>query len=168
MKNLETYTLKEEMREDLMQCYREVAPTCYSQVGAWKKTVSHPAKRYYITTRAALVHVKNIIRGDLQRVNAMKPTHRRMYLTIADEVMRLANTPQHHGKSLKQLTEIVLSSPAPEFFITFDYMRTIFSRMRLKRYDENGQFISYPENQSKKRRPYTHKKLKTLQIDNNV
>lgn len=152
MKHIETYILKAEMREDLMDCYREVAPHCFTQHGAWKKTVLHPAKRVYITTQRATVVVSDILAHRVD-IKSFKPANRRKYEYILSEVMRLSQTPEYQGKPLTRIVDAVVTAPAPEFFLEQDYVRVIFGRIKHGRYDADGRFISYPKNPAKNHKP---------------
>lgn len=144
-KNIETYALNEAMREDLMACYREVAPTCLSQQGAWRKTIMHPAKRFYVSAKHVSVLLRKYFNGRTEVIDIMKPTRKLMYTTLAKRVLELAQMPQHQGKALIRLCDIAVNEPAPRFYIEEAYMSVIFYRVRHKLYDENGRHIPQAE-----------------------
>lgn len=137
-KNLESYWLKAQMREDLMNCYREVAPNCLTQQGAWRKTVMHPAKRYYISARQAHQQISLYLQGRTEIIDNMKPLHRQMWHCLIDEVMKIAQEPEHQGKPLTQLAKIAVGRPAPRFFIQPESMKLLFIHVKYKRFDKNG------------------------------
>lgn len=137
-KNLETYSLIQEMREDMMACYREVAPNCLTQNGAWRRTLSHPAKRTYITPKQVLQVLKPYFRGEKQHVLAMHPARRRMYLHLASLVEKFANQPENMNKSFSELCRMAVLCPAPEFFREETTIRHIFADIKYKNYDDYG------------------------------
>lgn len=137
-KNIESYTLKAQMREDLMQCYREVAPNCITQYGAWRRTVKHPAKRFYVEEKWTVTRLRAYFMGEKDAVLKMKPNKRRLYLTLIGMIEEMSQKPEYQGMSLKKLVGIAIRQPAPEFFVDPYYMKLLFIREKHKRYDDNG------------------------------
>lgn len=128
------------MRDDFLAAYREVAPGCITQYGAYRKAANHPAKRYYITPKQAMQVISKYLKGDKSIIMNMKPNRRKLYLSLIDEVLDIANHPDHQGKSLVQICRIAVKRPAPSFFITPDYAKMLFLRSKKGRYNEYGKY----------------------------
>lgn len=137
-KNIESFSLQMEMREDLMACYREVAPNCITQNGAWRRTINHPAKRFYVTAKQAAQRASKYLRGDTSELDSMKPLRRKMWLELIKIVEEVSQEPEHQGKSLRKICEVAIRRPAPRFYIGIDLMKKIFTRCKYNRYDKDG------------------------------
>lgn len=147
-KNLESYSLQTQMREDLMRCYREIAPNCITQAGAWRKTVLHPAPRYYVSARQAYQQINLYLQGRTEEIDKMKPLHRERWMCLIQEVLKIAQEPEHQGKPLTELTKIAVERPAPQFFIQPERMKSLFRNTKYNRYDKNGILIKDYERRS--------------------
>ena len=111
---------------DLLDVYREVAPDCWSQGEAWMRTVKHKAPRYYITPERARNIISLMINGDMSVLDRMRPNKKRMYLSLYETMERLLQKRAYSNKPLIFVLSFAVIQPAPEFFITPDYMRIMF------------------------------------------
>ena len=59
-----------------------------------------------------------MVRGDFERVNFMLPLRRRMYYSLFDEFVKLAEKPMFCNKSVWFIVQHAVVRPAPEFFIS--------------------------------------------------
>lgn len=150
-KNIESYALIQAMREDLMECYREVAPNCLNQEGAWRRTIKHPAKRYYVTPKQALQRASKYLRGDHSEINAMKRQRRRMWVSLMGVIKEVADMPENVGKPLLHICRIAVERPAPEFFLTKYSIKNTFIAVKYNRYDSDGRTIKDFERRTKRR-----------------
>lgn len=152
MKHIESYSLNIDMREDFLACYREVAPGCITQYGAYRKAANHPAKRYYITPKQAMQVISKYLKGDHDVVDKMKPNRRRLYHSLINEVLDIANKPEHQGKQLIQICRIAVLRPAPSFFISPGYAKMLFVRTRKGYYNEDGKYDPTLKQKNKRNR----------------
>lgn len=126
----ESYKHIEEMRKALMEAYNEVYRHCWTQQEAWRRTVRHPAPRFYISPKQARLVVAPMLRGDFSVLEGMMPTRQRMYRCIYDRVLKAAQKPEFVGKSLNFIIPHIVCQPAPEFFIGPESMRKTFRFLR--------------------------------------
>lgn len=125
------YELTKKLREDLFATYREVcASGCHTQLEAWKKTLSHPAPRYYVTPKRAYMVLCDMVKGDFTKVDAIQENKRRMFYSMYDKLLELSQLPQFMGKSLWFICQFLVSQPAPEFYLTPNALAMIFSNCR--------------------------------------
>lgn len=114
-------------RKDLMDVYRDIAPHCHSQREAWKKVVSSPAPRYYVSPKQAWEHLRKMAVGDFSIVDNMKAHRRRMYYSLFRRMLEMSQRKEFRGKSLWFICQFLVAEPAPEFFMQPNNMRFIFS-----------------------------------------
>lgn len=114
----EDYSITKQMQEDLIEAYKRVAPTSWTQEDAYIKTVKQPAKRYYVSGKQAAEKISRMIRGDFEIVDLMGANKRRMYYSLFEKVMELSEKPAFAGKSLCFVCAFAVLEPAPEFFIS--------------------------------------------------
>lgn len=124
----------QEMKDDLMKVYKEVAPFCKSQNEAWKRTVLHPAPRYYLSEPHAIRVIKSIINGETDKIDKMPSTVKRRCYSLYNEVLRLSENPKYTNKPIVYLVRLALYNPAPEFFLTTERFRRIFYEEKNKKY----------------------------------
>lgn len=128
------YSIIEDMRVALMDTYRKVAPDCWSQQEAWEKTVRHPAPRYYITPKQAYQRLLPMLSGDKSEIDRLKPDRRRMYYSLYDKVIEMAQRREFYGKSLWHIIPWVITQPAPEFFIGTESLEKTFRFVKRGRF----------------------------------
>lgn len=106
------------MHEDLMETYRKVAKYCTRQDEAWRRVVTHPAKRFYVNAKVACDRIAPLLDGDYTSLRKMGKRKQRLYLAIFERVKEFAQRREFAGKSLNYIMPFVLQSPAPEFYIS--------------------------------------------------
>lgn len=107
----------EERINDLMRAYDEYVASCeYIRMpDVYQHIVNMPSRRFWVSDiRAALV-VSAIMRGDAV-LDKMWPQKKEMYLEIYRMVLQLsASNPK---MSVSELCSIVVTQPAPKFYLT--------------------------------------------------
>ena len=135
----ETYQLLIDMREDIIDCYREVAPDCLLQKTAWKKIQLHPAKRFYVTPKQVYQKINYWMNGRPEEIDNMKrPLRRKMYYDLIKVVLEISQKPENVGKSLYKLCEIAVRQPAPQFYLSKTQILIIFSKYINGVFSEDG------------------------------
>ena len=124
------YALTLMQRDDLMAAYKEVYRKCWSQQEAWEKTARHPAPRYYVTPKEAYEKLRKMVRGDMSVVERLGNSKRRMYLSLYDTLLRLTEKREYNTHSLWFLCPIVVSQPAPEFFMEPNTVKDIYFKYK--------------------------------------
>lgn len=124
------YELTLMQRDDLMSAYREVYRTCWTQAEAWRKTAKHPAPRYYVTAKEAYEKLRRMVRGDTTAVDRMSETKRRMYYSLYDTLLKLTEKREYSTHSLWFLCPVVVSQPAPEFFMAPRTVKDIYVKYK--------------------------------------
>ena len=126
---------REAMYDELMKVYCEVCRDyeCRSQQEAYEYTVSHPASRYFVSSKKAYENLYPMFRGDYSRLEKMKPLRQEMYRTLYDVVMRLSQKRQFWGKSLYHIVKFAVLEPAPRFYIGVEKMRKVFRERKNRR-----------------------------------
>lgn len=118
------------MQDDLIAAYCKASGSSWSQPDAYKKAVKMPAPRYYVTPKQAYQVIAPMMKGDFERVNLMLPNRRRMYYSLYRKCLELAE--RREFKSLWSMMPTAVSSPAPEFFLSWT------SLMRIRRWMKTG------------------------------
>lgn len=127
----QNYEITRMQRDALIKAYREVYGKCWSQQEAWRKTAEHAAPRYYVTAKEAYEKLRRMAVGDFSTVDALGKTRRRMYYSLFERMQELTQRKEYAGKSLWFLCPIIVSQPAPEFFIAPRTVKDIFMKCRL-------------------------------------
>lgn len=131
------YELTLMQRDDLMAAYRDVYRKCWTQQEAWRKTAEHPAPRYYVTAKEAWEKLRRMVRGDTSVVDRLGKSKRRMYYSLYDALLKLTEKREYSTHSLWFLCPILVSQPAPEFFIEPRTVKDIY--IKYKRYGRDFQ-----------------------------
>lgn len=121
----------EERISDLMRAYDEYITSCdYIRMpDVYHHIVNMPSRRFWVSDiRAALV-VSAIMRGEA-RLDEMWPLKKEMYLEIYKRVIELAKRNPH--KSTSELCSIVVSQPAPKFYLTPGSAKMMVCKVRKK------------------------------------
>lgn len=143
-KNLETYEITQRMREDLLECYRKVAPNCLYQHTAWERTVTHPAKSFYITPKQCYQRINLYIKGRTEAITSLKGLNRQRFEDLLEVIEKLHAMEEYKDLSLRKLCNIAVEQPAPRFYITSGVMGSFFySFVRKRGYDEYGRNLRY-------------------------
>ncbi len=127
----QNYDITRMQREDLAKAYREVYPKCWSQQEVWDKIAKHPAPRYYITAKEAYEKLRRMVVGDFSIVNALGSNKQRLYYSLFERMQELTQRKEYIGKSLWFLCPIIVSQPAPEFFMAPRTIKDTFVKCRL-------------------------------------
>lgn len=107
----------EERINDLMRAYDEYIASCdYIRMpDVYMNIVNMPSRRFWVSDiRAALV-VSAIMRGEAD-LDGMWPLKKEMYLEIHRRVVELGK--ENPGMSISELCSIVVTQPAPKFYLT--------------------------------------------------
>lgn len=135
----DNYDLLMDMREDIIQCYREIAPDCLWQQSAWRRIAKHPAKRFYVTPKQAYQKINYWLNGRPEEIDGMKrKLQRQMYYDLIKVALEVAQEPQNVGLSLKKIVSIAVKRPAPRFYLSETYIKDIFRKMTKGEYTEEG------------------------------
>lgn len=116
-----------QMKQDLISAYREVAPKCWRQWDAYKRTVTHPAPRFYVTPKQAYQKVKKALEGDTSEIERMKPNRQRLYMCLCRLTIEATQERKFQGKSLWYIMPFIVTRPAPEFYITPKHLGFLFN-----------------------------------------
>ena len=135
---MEDYSLRRQLYRDLIEAYKAVAPTCWSQQQAYERMVKQPAPRYYVTAKQAYQVISKMVKGDFEMVNMMLPLRRKMYYAIYDEFVALCENPMYCGKSVWFIVQHVVARPAAEFYISPDRAKHIRSWLKSGVIGDNG------------------------------
>lgn len=131
-----TNEINAQLRRDLMDAIRSCSDgSAWFVSQIWKKAVKMPAPRYYVTAKQAYQVLLPMVEGNLTNYRKMSPRRQRLYKSLYDKVMEMADKPQYQGKSLWFMIPFAVGSPAPEFFVSEKWARLIYmEEMRGYRY----------------------------------
>ena len=132
------WDISKQMHNDLIEAYKKVYHTCWSQSQAYELTVRQPAPRFYVTARQASQVIAPMLRGEREHVDQMYPMRRQMYYDLFAVVQRLIEKREFIGRSLHYIMKFAVLEPAPRFYISARLMSMIRGFMRNGVYDENG------------------------------
>jgi hypothetical protein len=126
------------MQRDLIEAYKRVYSSCWTQKQAYERMVDEPAPRYYVSPKQASVILSPMMKGDFVRVDMMMPLRREMYYSLYHEVIKLCERREFIGKSLSYIMKFAVTQPAPKFYISPTRAKIIRSYIRNGVFDENG------------------------------
>lgn len=126
----DNFNISYAFREDLMAAYRNIAPRCWSQQEAWRKTAESPAPRYYISGREAYEKMKRLVQGDFSVIKKMRRKKYEMYISLFNTLVEMSQRKIFIGKSLRFICDFVVTEPAPSFFVTPATVKFIFFQYR--------------------------------------
>lgn len=157
------WDISKQMQRDLIDAYKRVCGSCWSQTQAYERMVNEPAPRYYVSARQASQIISPMVRGDFERVDMMLPLRREMYYSLFKVVQELLEKREFIGKSLSHIMRFAVVQPAPKFFISPLRASTIRGFIRNGVYDEDGKVIdaklpSYYTSREKKRKKSEERK----------
>ena len=138
MKYVGSYVAYEQARNsDLMRAYETVfnAHRGAKKEEIYKMVVEMPSSRFWVSEERAATIVLNIIKGD--KLESMKPKKRLMYFEIYRRVMEAKK--KNPDAPISYLTFDVVSSPAPQFYLTPQSAKTIISKIKRKWYEARKQ-----------------------------
>ena len=134
------YDISRQMQIDLMEAYKRVCNSCWSQHDAYERMIKEPAPRYYVSPKQACQIISPMLRGDFEMVDLMMPTKREMYYSLFNEVVRLSEKRDFIGKGLMYIMREAVLQPAPRFYISPNRARNIRSWIKAGAYEEDGSF----------------------------
>mgnify|MGYP000007197357 CR=1 FL=1 len=134
-------------REALAAVYKEVYPKCWNQGEIWEKVARHPAPRYYITAKEAYEKLRRMAVGDNSIVDKLGSSKRRLYYSLFERMQELTQRREYINKSLWFLSPIIVSQPAPEFFLEPRTVKDILVKCR--RYGKNFRHVEVYNNRLK-------------------
>ena len=134
----ENFDISKQMQHDLIEAYKQVCPTCWSQQQAYERMVMQPAPRYYISPKQACSVISKMMRGDFEVVDVMMPLRKEMYYALFNEVIRLSEKRDFIGKSLSYIMKHAVAQPAPRFYIGPTRAKIIRGFIRNGVFDEEG------------------------------
>lgn len=132
------YTINRQQQEDLMKAYCRVSGSSYFQQEAFIRTTKEPAPRYYVSPKQAYQVLSKMMHGDFSGVDRMHDTRRRMYYSLYERTLQLAEQRAFLGKSLWAIVPYAVLSPAPEFFIGCESVRRIRRWIKKRIIDDTG------------------------------
>lgn len=150
-RDIETYTLRTELINDLIEVYSEVAPNCLSAPIAYKMTVEHPAKRFYVTPKQVYQRINLYIKGRTEEIDSLRPVRRQMYKDLISTILHLQKFSSYRNCSLRKLCKIAVMQPAPRFYISPKFFNSMLSLYARGLMDEHGRDIRYVEKMEKQR-----------------
>lgn len=122
-----TNEVNAQLRRDLMNAIRKCSDgSAWFVSQIWRKAVRMPAPRYYVTPKQAYQVLLPMVSGDYTGFQKMSHRRQRLYKSLYDLVMDMADKPQYQGKSLWFLIPFAVTSPAPEFFVSEKWARLIY------------------------------------------
>lgn len=135
MKNVGAYfEYEEERNRDLMRVFRRVRAEMKNVPlpEIYRRVVSLPSVRFWVSEERAAIVVSNIIRG--RSLENMRPTKREMYMEIYRRVCELRKRRPH--ASVYDLVFDVVNSPAPKFYLTPGSAKVIIHKVRHEWYKD--------------------------------
>lgn len=125
--------------QDILRAYREqLAKASYIVMPEiFQRVADSPASRFWVSEERAAVEVSRMLAG--KPFSRMRKNKREMF----EEIFRrfLALREQYPGKSVYELTSIVVNQPAPKFYLTARTVGEFIYRIKNGWYDR--QFDRY-------------------------
>ena len=122
--------LYEEKVAEMLRVYREVAPLCLTQKQALQRVCDHESSRFWIQPHTAYNKLRKVFNGYASELPVEKECDKEMYEEIYRRVLSLSAQPEHFGKSLRELCEIVVRQRAPKFYMKPSGLTTILIEQR--------------------------------------
>lgn len=101
----------------MLRIYRELAGDCWTQKQAYEKVVRHRASSFYILPHTAYNALRKVFKGMQSDVRCHTENDRRKYRDIYARIVERSAEPEYAGMSLRELCEVVVREPAPEFYL---------------------------------------------------
>ncbi len=121
---------------DLMRAYTQYMASCkhISMPDVYHNIVNMPSSRFWVSdTRAALV-ISSIMRGE-RPLRTMWPLKKEMYEEIYRRVKKLKK--KRPECSISELCTIIVSQPAPKFYLTAGSAKVMICKAKKKWREEN-------------------------------
>lgn len=125
----------DERARDLLSAYFRYLNKCrhVSMSDVFNSVVNMPAARFWVSASRATVVVTRIMRGD--PLLYMRPNKREMFFEIYRRVSILRHT---HPWTIHRLVELVISQPAPKFYLAPGSARVLILKARKQYFAEKS------------------------------
>lgn len=123
-----------ERNRDLMRVYHELIGSSglISLPQIYREAVNRPSSRFWVSEERAAVVISSMMKGD--RLLGMRPTKREMFQEIYRRAMLMAK--DHPSLSVYGIAFIVVRQPAPKFYMTPGYAKSVIINAKKKWYEE--------------------------------
>ena len=123
-----------ERNEDLMRAYHELIDSCdfISLHKIYEEVVNRPSSRFWVSPERASVVVSSMMRGE--GLSAMRPTKREMFEELYQRTILMRR--KYPSMSVYEIAFIVVHQPAPKFYMTPKYAKSIIFYTKRKWYEE--------------------------------
>lgn len=128
------FEYEEERNHDLMRVYHELicASDFISLPQIYKEVVNMPSARFWVSEERAAIVISSMMKGD--KLLDMRPTKREMFKEIYRRAMLLKK--EQPALSVYDIAFKVVRQPAPKFYITPGYAKSIIFYAKKKWYEE--------------------------------
>lgn len=125
---------EEERNHDLMRVYHELicASDFISLPYIYKEVVNMPSTRFWVSEERAAIVISSMMKGD--KLLYMRPTKREMFKEIYRRAMQLKR--EQPALSVYDIAFKVVRQPAPKFYITPGYAKSIIFYAKKEWYEE--------------------------------
>lgn len=135
MKNVGAiFEYEEERNKDLMRAYKEQLASHENKdlQSVLNRVVDMPSKRFWVSEERAAIVISEMMRGKGLKVKGK--VKREMYNEIYRRVVELKKS--HSGMSVYDLTFMVVTGPAPKFYLTPGSAKVIIHKVKKQWYEE--------------------------------
>lgn len=135
MKNVGAiFEYEEERNRDLMRAYKEQLASHENKdlQSVLNRVVEMPSKRFWVSEERAAIVISEMMRGKGLKVKGK--VKREMYNEIYRRVVELQKS--HPGMSVYDLTFMVVTGPAPKFYLTPGSAKVIIHKVKKQWYEE--------------------------------
>lgn len=128
------FEYEEERNHDLMRVYHELicASDFINLPQIYKEVVNMPSARFWVSEERAAIVISSMMKGD--KLLDMRPTKREMFKEIYRRAMLLKK--EQPALSVYDIAFKVVRQPAPKFYITPGYAKSIIFYAKKKWYEE--------------------------------
>lgn len=142
MKNVGAiFEYEEERNMDLMRAYREQLASHENKdiQSVFNRVVEMPSKRFWVSEERAAIVISEMIRGKGLKIKGK--VKREMYHEIFRRVNGLKE--KHPDKSVYDLTFMVVTGPAPKFYLTPGSAKVIIHKVKKQWYEERKRKLQH-------------------------
>lgn len=135
MKNVGAiFEYEDERNRDLMRAYKEHLSSRENKdlQDVLSKVVNMPSKRFWVSEERAAIVISEMIRG--RGLNCKRNEKIEMYKEIYRRVVALRE--DHPDMSVYDLTFMVVTGPAPKFYLTPGSAKVIIHKVKKQWYEE--------------------------------
>lgn len=135
MKNIGAiFEYEEERNRDLMRAYKAQLASHENKdlQAVFNRVVEMPSKRFWVSEERAAIVISEMMRGKGLKVKGK--VKREMYNEIYQRVMKLRTA--HPDMSVYDLTFMVVTGPAPKFYLTPGSAKVIIHKVKKQWYEE--------------------------------